>query len=213
MERLQSICNCGDFEDGIRTTKQGVRFFLKHYRISKTIARKPGSGLPPKLSPAVQQVIEDTMRDDDETTATQLQAKLASIDVHISLATIVRNRLDLGWTYRGSAYCQMIRHQNKLKHLEWARTHLHDNFDDVIWSDETTVQLETHRRHCYRKSGEKPRPKPVAKHPVRVHVVGRDSIKTDLTCQKTMANSNIHGEVKRTAEQIIKGVRCMHVQK
>ncbi len=135
-------------EDGIRTSKQGVRQFLKRYSQYKTISRKPGSGLPPALSPAVQSIIEDAMRNDDETTATQLQAKLAESSVYVSLATIVRNRLELGWTYRGSAYCQLIRQGNKQKRADFARTYLHDDFDDVIWSDETTVQLETHRRHC-----------------------------------------------------------------
>ncbi|KAL5469124.1 hypothetical protein EMCRGX_G030327 [Ephydatia muelleri] len=33
-------------------------------------------------------------------------------------------------------------------------------FDDVIWSDECTVQMETHRRFCCRKKGEPPKPKP-----------------------------------------------------
>jgi len=115
------------------------------------IARKPGSGLPAKLSPAVQQIIEDAMREDDETTATQLQAKLTSHEIYVSLATILRSRKQLQWVYRGSAYCQLIRHENKEKRLNWARTFLHDSFDNVIWSDETTVQLETHRRFCYRK--------------------------------------------------------------
>ena len=101
---------------------------------------------------------------------TQLQAKLASLGVYVSLATIVRNRVQLGWTYHGSAYCQLICHQNKEKRLEWVRTYLHDNFDDVIWSDETNVQLETHRCHYYRKLGEKTRSKPRAKHPTKVPV-------------------------------------------
>ena len=94
------------------------------------------------------------MQEDDETSATQLQAKLASLGVYVSLATIVCNRVQLGWTYRGSAYCKLRRHQNKEKRLEWARTYLHNNFND-----ETTVQL-----------GEKPRSKPRAKHPTKVHV-------------------------------------------
>ena len=54
-------------EDEIRVSKQGCRQFLKHYNFYNTIARKPGSGLPPKLPPAVQQLIEDAMREDDET--------------------------------------------------------------------------------------------------------------------------------------------------
>ena len=61
-------------------------------------------------------------------------------------------------------------------------------FDDVIWSDECTVQMETHRRFCCRKKGEPPKPKPRyqcniqctgyifrtcvyrPKHPLKVHV-------------------------------------------
>lgn len=157
-------------EDGIHSTRQGVRQFLKRYQLSKTISRKPGSGLPPKLSPAFQQLIEHAMRQDDETTATQLQAMLASKNVYVSLATIVRNRVELGWTYRGSAYCQLIRQQNKCKRLDWARTYINDDFNNVIWTDETSVQLETHKRLCYRKEGQRPLPKPRPKHPVKVHV-------------------------------------------
>ena len=85
-----------------------------------------------RLSPANQQIIMQAMEEDDETTATQLQAKLASDGVYVSLATILRNRRLLGWIYRGSAYCQLIRSVNKEKRLEWARNHLHDNFDEVM---------------------------------------------------------------------------------
>lgn len=157
-------------EDGIRLSREGICRFLKRFAERKTIARKPGSGCPLKLSSAVQQLIENTMRTDDETTATQLQAMLAEHRIYVSLCTIVRNRSQLGWIYRGSAYCQLICDVNKQKRLEFATTYLHDSFDDVIWSDETTVQLETHRRRCYRKEGERPRLKPRPKHPVKIHI-------------------------------------------
>ena len=32
------------------------------------------------------------------------------------------------------------------------------------------MQLEAHRRFCYRKEGRKPKPKPRPKHPIKVHV-------------------------------------------
>lgn len=44
------------------------------------------------------------------------------------------------------------------------------DFNNVIWTDETSVQIETHKRLCYRKEGEPPRPKPRPKHPTKVHV-------------------------------------------
>lgn len=49
------------------------------------------------LTPAVQRVIEQTMQEDDETTATQLQVRLAGYGMYISLTTILRNRHLLGW--------------------------------------------------------------------------------------------------------------------
>ena len=56
-----------------------------------------------------------------------------------------------------------------MKSLEFAVTYLNDTFGDAIFSDETIVQLDTHRCCCYRK-GEKSRLKPRPKHPVKVHV-------------------------------------------
>lgn len=40
----------------------------------------------------------------------------------------------------------------------------------VIWTDETTVQLESHRRHSYRKIGEPATLKPRPKHLLKLHV-------------------------------------------
>ena len=50
-----------------------------------------------------------------------------------------------GWTFRGSAYCQLIRDVNKEKRLEWALQYKNDK---VIYTDECTVQMESHRRFC-----------------------------------------------------------------
>ena len=102
-------------EDEIIVSKQSVCLLLKRFKERGTIARKAGSGLTLKLSPTILQMIESAMREDDETTATQLQAKLAAEGVYVSLTTILRNRRQLGWIYQGSAYCQLIRNQNKQK--------------------------------------------------------------------------------------------------
>ena len=156
------------FEDQLVVCKQGVRQFIKHCHQYETIARQPGSGLPPKLSPAIQQLIEQTMQENDETSATQLQAKLASLGVSVSLATIVRNRVQLGWTYHGSAYCQLIHHLNKEKRLEWLTCTITLTMLSGVMKQLSSI--ETHRRHCYRKLGEKPCSKPRAKHPTKVHI-------------------------------------------
>ena len=168
--KISRIADILVLEDSTTVSRQSIRLFLKRFIQRGTIARKPGSGRTLKLSPAIPQIIERAMQEDDETTATQIQANLASHDVYVSLTTILRNRRQMGWIYRGSAYCQLIRNVNKQKRLEWAQQNLRNNFDDVIWSDESSIQLDCHRRYCCRKEGQRPHPKPRPKHPTKVHV-------------------------------------------
>lgn len=77
------------------------------------------------------------MEKDDKTTAKQLVAELQSAGKTVSKTTVLKGRQMLGWTTRGSAYCQMICVVNRKKCLRWATENLNANFDDVIWTDET----------------------------------------------------------------------------
>ena len=118
------------------------------------------------MTAAVKLLVKEQMRKDDETTAHQLHALLRSKGFTLSLCTVLRCRTSLGWTFRGSAYCQLIRQENKQKRLAWARAKVDLDWENVVWTDECTVQLETHRRFCCRKRGERPKNKP--RYPVYV---------------------------------------------
>ena len=180
-------------KEDIRASVVGIWKFIQRYEQFGSIERRPGSGRTSIVSPGVEATIEAQMENDDETTASQLQTLLLTRKgCSLSLSTIKRSRSRMGLTFRGSAYCQLIRENNKEKRLVWAQENLTaaltDGFTDVIWTDETSVQLESHRRHCFRKTGCQPRPKPRylnmyiillhdiitfscrAKHPTKVHV-------------------------------------------
>ena len=161
-------------EENIVTTRQTIARFIKRFGNTGSIIRKEGSGRPLKITDRVLQLVERRMREDDETTAVQLHTLPTACGISISLSTILRSRSSLGWTYRGSKYCQLIRKQNRDKRFQWAFEnyfeHCRNGFEDVIWTDETTVQLESHRRHSYRKRGEQPILKPHPKHSIKVHV-------------------------------------------
>jgi len=83
------------------------------------------------------------MRLDNETTATQLHILLVRLGYSLSLCTILHCRMTLGWTFRGNAYCQLIREQNKRKTLEWALNFKDDDFSDVVFTDKSSIQQET----------------------------------------------------------------------
>ena len=71
----------------------------------------------------------------------------------MTLKTVLRCHAALGWTFRGSAYCQLIRQQNEVKRLQWAQEHLSDGFDSVIWTDAKRAQRSSNRArivlHCF----------------------------------------------------------------
>ena len=73
----------------------------------------------------------------------------------------------------------MIREANKEKRLQWAKENIDllNKFDDVIYTDKTTVQMETHTRKCCYKRGRKLRYKPKPKHPLKLHVWGGISLR------------------------------------
>ena len=156
---------------GETVSRQTIWRWLKHYRTHDgSTSPLPRGGRPTKLTPEVLQLIDSAMQGDDETTAQELVVKLHDLGFLMSKRTVLAGRKILGWTHRGSAYCQLIRDVNKQKRLQWALAHVNDEFHNIIWTDEITVQMESHRRFCCRKRGQKPRYKPRPKHPTKVHV-------------------------------------------
>ena len=99
----------------------------------------------------IKAIVEEQMRLDDETMAFQLYRLLTEKGYNLTRRTVLRCRTELGWMFRASSYCQLIREANKEKRLDWARRNRNDTFEDVVWSDESTIQLETHQQFCGRK--------------------------------------------------------------
>lgn len=157
-------------EEGISSSKAGVWRFLKKYKESGEICRKEGSGRKRKVTEVMDAIIDEELEKDDERTGSELQKILEEKGHTISTTTALRSRRRLGWTCRGAAYCQLIREGNKAKRLEWAKRCIGDTFENVIYTDECSVQLETHRRRACRRVGNPSKPKPRPKHPAKVHV-------------------------------------------
>ena len=163
--------------EGLKTMKAGVCKFYRQYEETGTILRRPGSGKASKLNERAKEIIEEQMTLDDETTGLELEELLRRNGIHVCSGTALRWRKNLGWTTKATSYCQMIREANRVKRLQWAVKRLQwarENrdmwFKDVIYADETTVQMGTHRHTCSYKRGSKLRYKPRPKHPLQVHV-------------------------------------------
>ena len=108
-------------KEKLKCSRVGIHKFLKIYFATRSISRRAGSGRPSKVTGEIKQLVEQQMRIDDETTAYQLHRMLTDRGYSILLRTILRCRTMLGWTSRGSAYCQLIQEANKQKRFQWVQ--------------------------------------------------------------------------------------------
>ena len=160
-------------QEDIIVTTRSLQRLDKKFHDEGTFKDLPRNKRSKKLSQPMIKFINDKLEEDDELTSTKLRALLMQNwpDLNVSLTTVKRYRRKHGWVCTRPHYCQLIRHMNKRKRVAWCEEAVKskDDFADIIFSDECTVQLEHHGRICFRKRRKlKPRPK----HPPKLHIWG-----------------------------------------
>ena len=114
-----------------------------------------------KLQDEYYRFVDDCMALDPELSITRLYRlfKEEYPQLPVSESTIKRVRKDLGLVAKKTRYCALVSDKIKLARLEWCKRMMTGEdanleFDDVVWTDECTVQLESHRLVTFRKTGQ-----------------------------------------------------------
>lgn len=149
-------------------SSRGVRFCLKRASASarKRIYKR-------KLGSVELAFIDAEVSANREVSGRELQKRLhEKLHVDVSISVINRERRRMGWVQTGTRYCQMIRTENKEKRLFFCTDILvrKEEFNDCIFTDESTVRCERFLAKQFRRLGEPSVPKPKPKHPLSVHV-------------------------------------------
>lgn len=131
-----------------------------------------------------------------------------SFNIVLDIQLTKRLRRSLGWIYKSTKYGQMIRAVNKVKRLDFCHRMigLSETFEDCIFSDECSVQLENHKRKLFAKKGDKLitlRSK--AKHPVKVHVWA------GVSCRGATKLCIFDGSVRMDSEIFVEIIRHFYV--
>ena len=161
--------------EDITVSKKSLSLLLRKYRTTGSVADHQTVKPPRKLTDEHYHFIDDCMADDDELTATKLQAMLKERypSLEVSVSTIKRARMELGWTVKKTRYGALVSEANQEKRVEWCKERQETgdmDFDDVLFTDECTVQLEFHRRITFYKKGQPIKYKMKPKHPPKVNV-------------------------------------------
>ena len=161
--------------DQIKVSRQAIGRLIKKYGTTGSISDKPKPGRPSMLTIEHFNFIDAAMERDDELTSAGLQRQmLERFKIRFSLSTLKTIRRKLGWIRSGPKYCQLIREANQVQRLEFVQRCLanREEFDDVIFTDESSIWMERHGKICFRRKNELPKLKPKPKHPYKVHIWG-----------------------------------------
>lgn len=158
-------------DEGIKTSRSAMCLFLQRYSKTGNLGDAPRSGRNPKLKPETLLYIDEKMQENDEPTSQELRKKmLEETNVDVSEATIRRVTRKLGWKVENVRYWQLVREPNKIKRMAFCLKAYSekDKFKNVVFTDETSVQMEQHARVCLHKGGTQPKRKGRPKHPLEV---------------------------------------------
>ena len=78
----------------------------------------------------------------------------------------------MGWRSTSTKYCQLVRKVNRAKRLQYCHRCLEnaENFEEVAFTDDCTVALQSSARISFHRWWEPAKLKGTPKHPLKVHV-------------------------------------------
>ena len=162
-------------EESIVVSKTSICILIRKYKLTGSVADFRPIPPPRKLKEEHYRFIDDCMAADQELSITKLYRFFREKypEVSVSESTVKRARRELGWVAKKTRYCALISDKNKAARLEWCKKQIESKdleFENVVWSDECTVQLESHRLVTFRKEGQPVTYRMKPKHPPKVHV-------------------------------------------
>ena len=161
-------------KEGIFTTKKTVSCWIFRWSSQSGLVDNPRVGRPSKITADIGKFIEESLKSDDELSSLELH-RLVNRKFHVSIsAPAIRYfiRKKLKWILVRNRFRPMISAANKERRLAFAREMIssRDTFDDVIWTDESTVQLSRHAKYVRIQMDKERELKPAPKHAVKVNV-------------------------------------------
>ena len=131
-------------EEQIFVSKMALCALMKKYEKHVSIRNLPKPKPPHILNFDQVKFIDDSLAENDEMTARQLQTAVVKKwpNVKVSISTMKRMRQSLGWVATRPKYCQLVRQVNMDKRLSWCTDMVKskETFDNVLFTDECSVR-------------------------------------------------------------------------
>ncbi|CAC5356429.1 unnamed protein product [Mytilus coruscus] len=162
---------------GIKVTRQVIDYWVQQYHQGKftdemTCPSPRKVKILKTLTRADVQFVKRTLSSEPCTSSRTIHKRLLLKGSKVSLSMTKRAIVHAGFTCTKPRYCQMVRHVNKEKRVAFCKMLVENNdqFNDMIFTDECTVQLHQNKVYIYRRLDQLRPSLSKLKHPLKVHV-------------------------------------------
>jgi len=152
---------------GVTTVKR----WLKRWKQSKDLSDSSRSGRPRATTPKQDQQVVSLAERQTFVTSRDIMNQLENKGVKIDERTVRRRLHEAGAKYNKPLSKPLLTENHRDKRLKWAEDQTTTNWDQVIFTDETTIRLNSVKGLVWNLPGKKKIVRTV-KHPIKVNVWG-----------------------------------------
>ncbi len=153
--------------------------YIKKLKKSGSIKDLPRSGRPRKLSPRKRRQLGSLVSKNKFSTCAELANSLnkTHTNLNISKRAVLRELHNIQYVCKIPKSIPLLTDLHKQRRVEFAMKYQGQNWNQVVFSDETTFQMFQNTQKVFYKAGTQPPQKPMVKHPYKVHAWGAFSAK------------------------------------
>ena len=155
----------------MRINKDTVRIWLKRYRENNNIKRKNGSGRKKKTTTKEDQIIINKITENKSLTAEDIKSCIKNNNIIISKRTIIYRLHENGFVYKKPINKPLLTENHKINRLKWAIKNKNTNWNNIIFSDETSIWKGSNGRKRWVNKNDYDIEKTV-KYPIKMHIWG-----------------------------------------
>ena len=147
----QGIRNAAEIQKRTGISSSTVYDNIKKLKQSGTIQHIEGSGCPRKIEANASRALAQYIQRDSSISTRTLATRLSSSIVDISYRTVGRYLVRSGYRKSLPRAMPMLTDNHKHRHVKWAQNHFNDDWENMLFSDETAFQLFQNTVECWHK--------------------------------------------------------------
>lgn len=145
--------------------------WVTRYEETGDVLDEPGRGRTRVTTSQEDTKIESVVSKKRTISSREIASELENKGISISERTVRRRLNEMGFKYQNPIVKPLLKETARLSRLKWANENYKVDFSNIIFSDETTVELYRNIKKVWRRKGEQIIYRKV-KHPIKVHAWG-----------------------------------------